>query len=585
MFAFIMLFERHMTPSHHVKAPTPLFADFKAGTATTLQLRRGNQPALTLERIDDAWRFTKPFVYPAATFTVQQFLETLEHITPSMHITLRELAARKQTAADFGFDPPPVVLSVGDDSTRRELRIGSRTAAGDQVYVELVGTPGYFVVPADLLDRLLPRTAHEWRDTALFRFGDERIERAEIVQGAAGFTLALDPTNRLWRLARPSHRADQLQVRQLLDKLAVVRALDFVADGPQIDPGPYGLQTPEHELALSTGGVTQRVQFGNSPTNDPTRVYARLLAHSNIVLVPKTYVSLLATPYTELRDRQLVNFAPELVDVVEVDGEKPFTVRKTPNGWMADDQPADSAYVAHWLSELSRLVVTDFVKDVVNVFTPYGLDPPQRRYTLFTTVTNSAGPTNIFIARVDFGTNGTNVAFARRWDEESLYAIRLHDFTQMPAAPWQFREHRVWNFTTNQVEKITVTQGDKVTQALRQPTGEWIAVKGFENEINPFAMEELAVQLGGLTAMMWVDRGEAARAQHGFGTNTAQLTVELRGEKPQALTVEFGKLSPLLRPYALTTVDGQPYVFEFPWTIFADLQRYFHLSPAGLRRQ
>ena len=36
---------------------------------------------------------------------------------------------------------------------------------------------------------------------------------------------------------------------------------------------------------------------------------------------------------------------------------------------------------------------------------------------------------------------------------------------------------------------------------------------------------------------------------------------------------------------ALTTIGGQPAVFEFPWTLYVDLQRYFTLAqPAGGNR-
>jgi hypothetical protein len=77
---------------------------------------------------------------------------------------------------------------------------------------------------------------------------------------------------------------------------------------------------------------------------------------------------------------------------------------------------------------------------------------------------------------------------------------------------------------------------------------------------------------------MWMARGESARTQFGFPPNPPQLTVELRGEKPQTLVIEFGGQSPWLLPYALTTIDGQPTVFEFPWPLYADLQRYFALA-------
>src|SRR5215203_386088 len=113
-----------MPASHYVEAPKALLANLKSAGVTTIQLRRGSQPALTLERTNGGWQFTKPFQYPAASFTIETFLGTLEKIIPSTHITTREISARKQTPADFGFDPPPVVLSLNSGEQRRELRIG-----------------------------------------------------------------------------------------------------------------------------------------------------------------------------------------------------------------------------------------------------------------------------------------------------------------------------------------------------------------------------------------------------------------------------------------------------------------------------
>jgi hypothetical protein len=225
----------------------------------------------------------------------------------------------------------------------------------------------------------------------------------------------------------------------------------------------------------------------------------------------------------------------------------------------------------------------------VTDFTPYGLAPTnnvlrpdqrQRQYRLFTAVTNGITVTNIRVAEIAFGigTNGTGEIFARRKDEDSVYAVRQLDFSHMPVTAWQFREHRIWNFTTNQVARMAVRQGEIVREVYRETNNQWIATKGWGTaEINPFAMEETARGLGDLSAIMWMARGESARTQFGFPPNPPQLTVELRGEKPQSLVIEFGGQSPWLLPYALTTIDGQPTVFEFPWPLYADLQRYFGL--------
>jgi hypothetical protein len=313
-------------------------------------------------------------------------------------------------------------------------------------------------------------------------------------------------------------------------------------------------------------------------------VYARILSHSNIVLVPRSAMEPLATPYDDLRDRQIIAFTPELVDVIEItNAAENFTVRQDASGaWKAGDQPADPAYVAWWLGQLVQLEATNFVRDVVNDFAPYGLAPGQRQYTLRTLVTNATGVTNVLIARLAFGTNGaSDTVYARRWDEDSVYAIRPLDYTHMPAAAWQFREHRLWNFTTNQVVRMAVKQGDSVREILRQPGGAWVPVRGWTSEPNPFAMEEIARSLGELTAVMWMARGDAARAQYGFDANSPQLIVGLAGDK--TLTVEFGDLSPWRLPYALATVDGQPTVFEFPWQTFASLQSYFNLRVAAPR--
>lgn len=591
LFAFIFLFERRLDPTGATPPAKLLFATFKPTTATSVTLRRGKQFTLVLERTNDNWRFTKPFVYPAANFTVQSFLETLEKVTPATHISPREILSRKQTEADFGFDAPLISLVLERPGARsQQLRFGARTPAGDQVYVDIIGQPGIFLVSADLLDRM-PLTPYDWRNTALFHLGEEKPDRVEIAHGATGYVLQMDPTNKLWRLTvGVSHRANQYQVQSLLDKILAARVVEFVTDEPAPDAEAFGLQTPEFEVTVASGpSLVRKVQFGRSPAGDPSRVYARILSHSNIVLVAKSAVEVLATPYTQLRDPQLVSFAPEFVDTVDVRAEETFALRKDSGRWKAGDVPADPVFVARWLALLSgervltlgKLEIEDFVKDVVIDFKPFGLDPPQRQYTLRTAVTNASGVTNIPLAHIGFGTNGTGRMFARRWDEDSVYAIGTLEYSHMPGAAWQFREHRVWEFTTNQVARIAVKQEGNVREIIRQPDGEWIPTKGWTGattNINPFALEETTRALGELTAVMWVARGEAARERFGFAADSPQVTVELRGEKPRLLTVEFGGPSPLRLPYALTTIDGQPTVFEFPWTLYADLQRYLHLA-------
>ena len=73
-----------------------------------------------------------------------------------------------------------------------------------------------------------------------------------------------------------------------------------------------------------------------------------------------------------------------------------------------------------------------------------------------------------------------------------------------------------------------------------------------------------------------VDRGENKRAAYGFTGNTSKIAIELKnGDKPQTRFVEFGRpgLSPTGLPYALTEIDGQTWIFEFPPTLYFEVVR------------
>ncbi len=578
LFAFIVLVERRFDPTGTVPEPKPLFASFKPSAATAIQIRRGSQYVINLERTNGGWAFTKKFPYPAAAFPVQSFLEQLERAVPATRISAREILAHKQSSADYGLDTPAIVVSLDQGRERRELRIGARTSAGDQLYVQVGSDPTVCVVGVDLLDKL-PRTQNDWRDSALFHLGGAGVERCEIAHRGAGFRLQLNPTNQQWRLIHPPHRADQDAVALLLKQLQDARAVEFVTD-TDTEAEAFGFATPDFEVTLGTATLSQKVQFGRAATNDPARVYARIMAQTNIVLVPKALVDLLATPYSELRERQLAPFVPELIDSIEVRGDETFTVRRAANGgWMVDEVPVDALFVEQRLFELSRLRAAEFVKDVVTDFAPFGLEPSLRQYSLRTVVTNASGPTNVLVARFEFGgmTPG-GLVYARRSDENSVYSIPLLEFSRMPGAAWQLRTHRVWNFTTNQLAKVSVQEGAAGREALRQPNGEWVPVKGWTENLNPFALEEIALGLSQLHAVAWVARGAGVREKFGFAADATKLSVELRGDKPQVLTIEFGGSTPMQIPYGLVELNGQPTLFEFPWPLYGDLLRYFHLT-------
>jgi hypothetical protein len=181
--------------------------------------------------------------------------------------------------------------------------------------------------------------------------------------------------------------------------------------------------------------------------------------------------------------------------------------------------------------------------------------------------------------RLDFGTNDTpQTVLVRRADEDSVYSIRSLEFLRTPAAAWQLKDHRVWTFTTNQVARVAVRQGERTRQLLRQPNGQWVSTTG---EIESVAAEEIMYSLGELRARAWLGRGPGALASFGIEPGGYELTIDLKdGDKTRTLTLQFSGRTGLPIPFAATTIDGQPWVFEFPWPLWIDMQRYLSAQPA-----
>jgi len=580
LFGFIYLFERHARPTTIFEAAPARLVNFRASEVTNIVVRRTNQFVLRADRTNVAWNITLPFSYPGQTYAVERLLATLEGLTPGSHLSEDDLKAQKRSVAEFGLDVPSATVILQHKGQRTELQFGSKTAIGDQVYVQFINAPGIYVLPAELLS-ILPHTANDWRDTALVNLIESNLDRIEVRTASRSFAIEVDPTNKVLYLSKPTRaRASVPKVEALVRKVQAAQALQFVTDDPRADVDAFGLRTPEAELVLGLGtNDLQVVQFGKSPTNDPTVVYARRMAQMNIVLAPRSVLEALQTSHAELRDRHVLSFPVAAIDAIDVRGEQNFSVRKqTNNLWFVTEpefMPADTDLLRDWLNRLS-FVEGHVEKDVVTDFAPYGLATPARQYILKGSATNVLGAlTNRVVAQLDLGAQREKQIFARSGGEDTVYALPAPTFDRLPSAPWQLRDRRVWSFSTNQISRVTIQHRGYSRQVLRSPTGEWSLAPGSQGIINTFAVEEMMYRLGDLRAVSWVARGDENRAEYGFNDTGHKLMIELRlADRLRVLSVEFSSRPPAPYPYALASVDGQSWIFEFPPELFSQISAY-----------
>jgi hypothetical protein len=586
--AFILLFERRLRSTSTDGAPPVRPVSLRAAEVTNVQLRLTNQLIARVERAagDAPWQVTVPIAYPAHGPAIDWLLLSLEAANSVTFIPPEELARERRSMSDFGLEPPRATLTLQHRGQRTELNLGARTPAGEGVYLQMAGERGIHVVPAELFDRL-PRSFNDWRDTALVSLDGVAFNRMEVRSPARGFAVEVDQPSKSFRLTKPSPaRADGAKLDALWRKVFTAHVHGFVSDNPRTDPEPFGLQPPEAELVFGAGtNDLVVVQFGKSPTNDPSVVYARRLTHTNIVLAPRAVLEAVLTPHADLRDRRLMTFDPAQAEILEVTGPGAFTLRRQTNGaWALGDTAgtlADTELVLESLVQMLRLegnVEKDFVTDFATL---YGLAPPAMQFFVKAAATNAAGsPTNRVLAQLDLGARADGKVFARRPDEQSVYSLPVTEADRLPVGAWQLRDRRVWSFNTNQVARVKVRQRGYEREMIRNGPAAWSFAEGSQGVLNDFAVEEAMHRLGQLRAGRWVARSAAARPLHGFRDDGHKITIELKnGARPSVLTLEFGGPSPLQIPYALAELDGEAWVFEFPVPLYFDIVRYLSNPP------
>lgn len=583
LLGFILFFERHQRPSGTAPPLERALPGLRPQAVTRVQVRPAGQAEFVVERTNQVWMLTRPLLYPADGEAIESLLGGLTQLTTQARLTDADLRKHQRPDDEFGFTTPSfsVVLSQGEEVT--QVLFGKLVEPlKDMVFVRVVGLEGVFLSDAALL-QLVPRQEDAWRSTRLVELRDLGFDRIVVTNGPRTFELERAATGR-WRLAPPVQaRADHARVEALVAQLQAAVVGGFVA-GAAAELPVMGLAPPELSLGFLRGtNALLQLSFGRALTNNPALLFARNSRWDATVLAPAEAVAGWRGALADFRDRRLVSLAPGQVEEVEFRRPAEFTLQRVTNEvWRVagtNGFAADPALVFDFLGTLVGLEVTQ-VKDVVTPldFPNYGLEPPAREILLRARFDNaSPGDTNRLLVQLSFGTNQAGTIFARRADEKSVYGLRQRDVLRLAAAPWQLRDRRVWEFTEQDVARVIVAQGTNRFELLRSGPNQWQLPTNAPPGINDLALDEVIHQLGQCEALSWSARGTDVLPLLGFTAESPRVTVLLRDGARRM--IEFGGRSPRGFLLAAAEVDGEPTVFEFPWSLWQDLATYLRVPP------
>ncbi|TAK94118.1 MAG: DUF4340 domain-containing protein, partial [Verrucomicrobia bacterium] len=432
-------------------APPPIVPKQLAASVTSVNVHPSASSEIRAELTNGSWHLAAPISTPAQGAAIQTLLAKLAQLAPARYLTAGELRDQPNATEEYGLVEPQFSVTLQQADARRQLRFGIRTAPGDQVFLQVVGIEGVYVVDAEIL-KWLPHTAADWRDPGFVDLRNLPFDRLDLTNGATAIELQVDPAEHTWRMTRPLRvRADSRRINELLVALQRLRVTQFVTDEPKAERERFGLQPAELTLALSRGtNPVRTLLFGKSPTNDATQVFACREDFPSIVTVAREAIEPWRALPNAFRDHQLISVKPG-VEEIEFKNGASFTLRHAgTNAWSIAGEkfPVDAKLAGELVQLLDQITILQFRKDIVTEpdLPDLGLATPALQITFRSPTTNGADAKPLE-TRLAFSAPQGDTVNVRRSDEDAVYAVALSDFLQLPTATWQLRERRIWNFS------------------------------------------------------------------------------------------------------------------------------------------
>ena len=521
--------------------------NFESKDITGLQIDFTNH-VYTLEKAGDFWQIKQPLRARANYSAVSSILDELEFVERARAIPEKEF--KGMSLGDFGLQTPRIRLTLQGKRKPIVLLVGNETPTKDAVYVQVQGEKNVVVAPKFIYERL-NRTLDDLRDRLVIDFQAAAATRIEIRSADHAIELVKSggSTNAesRWALTRPlAARADQRKVGELLADLSGVQVTDFVSDDPK-DLHTYQLDEPEREVTVWTGESGKTVLLGRAPTNDASKVYAKLRSTDSIYTVPSSVAQKLAVQANDLRDPRVLAFSEDSVRGIDLlHGTDRISLVHTDTAWKITTPlavAADEAAVRRLLGHLSGLSVRQFTADVATDLDKYGLAAPMATVSLRGLGSNAVA--QLLVGALDAS---NTVRFVKRPDEPFVYGVDTNIVSWLPGNYLALRSRFVADVKADEITRLVIEKKTGKVVLQRGMDKKWKLVEPAEGVLDNDALQYALEEFAALRAEDFIREGRDNLAE--YGLEEPEVTISATaGDKTH--TLALGKLQGPERKYAL----------------------------------
>jgi hypothetical protein len=497
-----------------------------------------------LQRGADGWMITHPLSAYASQTAVQRLLDSLERAPLRARIEAHELALRELTLADFGLLKPQARLVVAGPRARAELMLGQLTGTSNELFAGFMNSGDVLLTDPALL-AALPASPFALSDSSLFRGERRRINAIGLRRsGQPYLKLAREPGG--WMITQPlAARADETAVAALLDALEEARIARFVWPAPD-RPDDAGASRPSQlsrfglaeeseqgvqlQLWMAGDPVGRRIRLGTPVESLPGHVHALAEDGPAVVAVTNTLDAMARQPLAALRDKRILVFAPDALDLVTVQGmEPPLALRRgAEDDWELTSPvagPAESGQVALLLEALLALRAA-------------GFDPadPAAAATEGAVQVDLAGRAAAWRLVRAGGIGGAeSTVRISLTNEATAYQVPTSQWARVDAllgCPAAFRSRTLVRLPAEGIRRIAVKRADGTQEAVEREgsAGAGWRASAPDRAINRVALDNWLQRLANLRAARVASLGTEAGAvpdPGGFEAPQVEVTIDL----------------------------------------------------------
>ena len=448
------------------------------------------------QNANNIWNLSQPLEAVGDNPEAKSFLSEIEALEKS-----RVVESDPKNLSQYGLDAPSFKIHIKFKEGKEEtLLFGDDSPMGGKIYLKLKSDPA--VLLATTSKTTFNKSIYQFRDKTIFNFSSGSITQIQIKRNEHPLDLVREKEE--WKISgKVQATADKDAVLAFLQMIQFSRVKEFVNEKPD-SLEAFGLKKPTTTLILKDENKkSYSIYFGVAENG----IYAKKENAPGIFQVDSKFHNALEKRNIDFLLKTLIEFEEKNVTEINIKSEKETVqaIRLEKEHWAIKspkETPADMSTIRSLFFDLKEAKLTEFIKLSTDATETFGLDKPERTFSLKTSDGKSIdiqfGNTNL---------NGDQV-FAKRTGESAVFSVSKETTKKIFRSFHELRNKKLFKFEAEDINKIVIETQQTLFE-MQKSGSTWSLLKPEKMEIKDFLGNDLLWAMKGMEFESFTETGIA----------------------------------------------------------------------------